>query len=471
MAAYFKVHTGNYTGRPSINFSSWEKKAEGYLHKSSNSTWGVVNEFVDVQQNHGALIREIGAKSVVVLKNANSALPLNKPASIAIIGRDAQDDPDGPNACVERACINATVAMGWGSGTAEFPYLVSPATALKTRTTADGTAFFNTTSNWDLAQAQAVARNASVAIVFATAHAGEDFVFVDGNKGDRNNLTLWDNGDALIRAVAAVNNNTIVVLHTAGPVILGYAKAHPNVTAILWAGYPGQESGNSLVDVLYGDVNPQGRSPFTWGESVEDYGAQLLFTAPDPRNPTQTFDEGVFIDYRHFQRAGIAPTWEFGFGLSYTTFDYSKIKITVHNGGANGTATPVPAQVVSEGRRSPALTFGKLDTTVAGNLAPAGFQRISPYVYPWLSGPNVTLSRGTPGSQQQQQPAAATNGSGQPLLPAGGAPGGNLKLYDVLYTIIAEIRNTGKVAGTEIPQLVSLSSSFFNIFFFISFFF
>jgi len=445
MAAYFKVHTGSFIARPEINFSSWEKKAEGYMHPSSNSSWGVVNEFVDVQGNHAALIREIGAKSIVLLKNENAALPLKKPASIAVIGRDAQDDPLGPNACIERACINATVAMGWGSGTAEFPYLISPSTALKARAAADGTTFTSIFGNWDLVQAQTAARGASVAIVFATAHAGEDFVFVDGNKGDRNNLTLWDNGDSLIRAVAAVNNNTIVVLHTAGPVVLEYAKAHPNVTAILWAGYPGQESGNGLADVLYGDINPQGRSPFTWGKSVEDYGAQLLFNAPNPRNPTQSFDEGVFIDYRHFQKAGIAPTWEFGFGLSYTKFDYAKLKVVAHTGNDTSTST----DVISEGRTEPAPTFGTLDRTVSANIPPAGFKKIWPYIYPWLSGPNVTIVQSSAGV------TPATNASMQPILPASGAPGGNPRLYDVMYTVSAEIKNTGTVLGTEIPQLVS----------------
>lgn len=117
---------------------------------------------------------------------------------------------------------------GWGSGTAEFPYLISPSRAIKTRAAADGTTFINTVSNWDLETAKAVASNASIAVVFVTAHAGENFVSVGGNAGDRNSLTLWDNGDALIKAVASVNPNTVVVMHTAGPVILGYAKAHPS---------------------------------------------------------------------------------------------------------------------------------------------------------------------------------------------------------------------------------------------------
>ena len=444
IAAYFKTHAGNYTARPDINFSSWTNQTMGYLHKSSKTGWTTVNRFVDVQADHAGVIREIGAKSVVLLKNARGALPLRAPASLAVIGRDAHDDPGGPNACEERACITGTVAMGYGSGTANFPYLVSPATALLRRATADGTRFVNTTGNWDLDAARAAARDAAVAVVFAAATAGENFISVDGNFGDRNNLTLWDNGEALIRAVASVNPNTVVVLHTPGPVDIEFARDHPNVTAILWAGLPGQESGNALVDVLYGASNPQGRSPFTWARSPADYGAQLLFNASDPRNPRQTFDEGVFIDYRHFQRsAAVAPTFEFGFGLSYTTFGYANLRVTFV-----GNASVTPAQVIMQGSTAPAPTYGTVNRSIAAHLAPAGFPKISPYVYPWLLNVTTINQTATP------PPTAMTNGSSQPILPAGGGPGGNPALYEVLYTISAEVTNTGAVAGTEIPQLV-----------------
>ncbi len=78
-----------------------------------------------------------------------------------------------------------------------------------------------------------------------------------------NDLTAWHEGDALVSAIAGVNNNTIVVVHSVGPLILEAWIDHPNVTAVLWAGLPGQEAGNSLVDVLYG-----GREHFLFGPSV-----------------------------------------------------------------------------------------------------------------------------------------------------------------------------------------------------------
>ena len=441
MAAYFKVRVGNYTARPEINFSASTKNAVGPLYSASNQSYTVVNEFVNVQRNHGELIREIGAKSIVLLKNEHDTLPLKRPISIAVIGEDAQDTPGGPNACPERNCTKGTLAMGYGSGTADYPYLISPATALKIQAASDNTSFTNISGNWDLDAAKAAASKASVAIVFAMAHAGENFITIDGNAGDRNNLTLWNGGDELIKAVASVNPRTIVVLHTVGPVVIEYAKKHPNITAILWAGLPGQESGNGLVDVLYGKVNPQGRSPFTWGESVKDYGAELLFQASNPVTPSQTFDEGVFIDYRHFDKANIEPTYAFGHGLSYTTFSYSDINVLVQNPTTYGAAA---------GLTSAAPTYGTVNREASANTVPAGFKKITPYVYPWLVN---NISTTGPVS-----PTAAVNGSAQPVLPAGGSPGGNTGLYDVVYTISAAIKNTGKVAGTEIPQLVSFIS-------------
>jgi beta-glucosidase len=175
MTAYFLVHTGNYTARPDINFSAWTNKTTGPLHPSSNSSITVVNEFVDVQANHAALIREIGAKSIVLLKNDRNILPLSSPASLAIIGDDAQDNPGGPNACPDRACLRGTTAMGYGSGTAEFPYLISPASAIMAYLAGTNTTVTNTSSNWDVPAAKLAASKAEVAIVFAGVTSGEGY--------------------------------------------------------------------------------------------------------------------------------------------------------------------------------------------------------------------------------------------------------------------------------------------------------
>ena len=103
------------------------------------------------------------------------------------------------------------------------------------------------------------------------------FVFINsvsGESNDRQNLSAWHGGDALVSAVAGQNKNTVVVVHSVGPIIMEEWVEHENVTAIVWAGLGGTETGNALVDVLYGAVNPSGRLPYTIAKSVDDYPAQ-----------------------------------------------------------------------------------------------------------------------------------------------------------------------------------------------------
>ncbi|PQE29236.1 putative beta-glucosidase protein [Rutstroemia sp. NJR-2017a BBW] len=434
MAAYYKV--GRDTAKVPVNFNSWNLSTYGYQHPQGPEGFTQINQHVNVQDHHASLIREIGAKSTVLLKNTKGALPLDGPRSIAIIGEDAHDNPAGPNACGDRGCNTGTLAMGWGSGTANFPYLISPVTALKAQAAKDDTRVRNVSNNYDFAAVAAAVKGAEAAIVFANANGGEAYITVDGNSGDRNNLTLWGGGDALINYVASIHKNTIVVLHTIGPVIIEAYKNHPNITAILWAGLPGQESGNSITDVLYGEVNPQAKSVFTWGKSREDYGTDVVYTTSS-QSPQLNFKEGNFIDYRHFDAANITPSYEFGFGLSYTTFSYSNLRVQREYARSY---TP------TKGYTSSAPTFGKIDYNASSAQFPPGFHKVPLYVYPYLDGPLVT-------NQSEQVPPHSKDSTPQPLLPAGGAPGGNPGLYDVLYTVTATITNTGKEFGTEIPQL------------------
>jgi len=175
----------------------------------------------------------------------------------------------------------------------------------------------------------------------------------------RNNITAWLNGDSLVRAVASQNNNTIVVVNSVGPLVLEPWIDHPNVTAVVWAGLGGTETGNALVDVIYGDKNPSGRLPYTIAKSLEDYPAQIVLGGDGEEILNITYSEGcvftlfflsvfqitlpliqktptvttmllflrLFVDYRHFDAKNITPRFEFGFGLSYTKFQYSDLNI------------------------------------------------------------------------------------------------------------------------------------------------
>ncbi|KAG8715739.1 hypothetical protein FRC09_016349 [Ceratobasidium sp. 395] len=284
------------------------------------------NSHVDVTGDHYELVREMGAASTVLLKNVNGALPLKKPITMSLIGSDAGPGTRGPNGYADQGGLDGTLAMGWGSGTANFTYLISPLEAIQQRAQADHTTVDWWLKDWDTAGAAAMVAGKDVAVVFIASDSGEEYITFDKNKGDRNNLTAWNNGDELIKAVAAVNNNTVVVAHSVGPLILEPWVDHPNVTAILWAGLPGQESGNSLVDVLYGMYNPSGKLPYTIARAPADYSAQVVYkdSSTQPQIP---YSEGLFIDYRWFDAKNITPRYEFGFGLSYTTFEYSKLNV------------------------------------------------------------------------------------------------------------------------------------------------
>ncbi|KAI8359791.1 glycoside hydrolase superfamily [Blakeslea trispora] len=277
--------------------------------------------FVNVQSNHKKLVREMGAASTVFLKNKGT-LPIDrtKISKIAVIGSDGGPDPNGIN-CVNHGCSNGTLAQGWGSGTSYFPYLIDPLAGLSDAV-GDNVRVVSSLDDWDLQKATDTAKDADYAFVFSNSDSGEEHVVVDGNVGDRNNISLWHNGDNLIKAVADANKNTIVVIHAVGAVLMPWID-HPNIKAVVWPGLQGQESGNTLADIVFGRVNPSGRLPYTIAKQASDFNVK-----PDP-SQNVVYSEKLLVGYKWFDHAKIEPLFSFGHGLSYTTFDYSKLKISV----------------------------------------------------------------------------------------------------------------------------------------------
>jgi beta-glucosidase len=164
------------------------------------------------------------------------------------------------------------------------------------------------------AAAISAARTAHTAVVFAWTRGKPDFAL----PGDQ---------DKLIEEVAAANPNTIVVLNVSQPIAMPWLD---HVKAVLQMWWPGDEGGWATANVLLGKVNPAGRLPFTWAKRLEDYAAT------DPAHPERsakgvkgatTFSEGVNVGYRWFDRQKTDPLFPFGFGLSYTTFAYSGLKV------------------------------------------------------------------------------------------------------------------------------------------------
>jgi beta-glucosidase-like glycosyl hydrolase len=448
MAAYFKV--GNAVeDQPDVNFNSWTYDTDGYRYAYGKEDYEQVNWHIDVRGDHASLIRNVAAKGTVLLKN-NGALPLNKPKFVAVLGEDAGSSGHGPNGCADHGCDSGTLAMGWGSGTSQFPYLITPDSAIQAQVVADGGRYESILDNYASESISAlVSQPGATCIVFGNSDSGEGYITVDGNEGDRNNLTLWQDADEVIRNVSSLCENTIVVLHTVGPVLLTEWYDHPNITAIVWAGLPGQESGNSLVDILYGKENPGGRSPFTWARKREDYGTDVMYV-PNNGNgpPQQEFSEGVYIDYRHFDKAGIEPVFEFGHGLSYTTFNYSNIRVS---------KKPVSEYKPTTGRTIKAPVLGNFSTELSDYKFPDTYRYISTFIYPYM---NTTTSLKAASMDPEYGrtdfiPEHALDGSPQPLVAASDetSPGGNRLLYDVVYEVTATISNTGHLAGDEVPQM------------------
>ena len=430
-----------------INFDSWTTDTFGNQHFFAMDGYGLINEHVDVRDEHANLVRQIGSASTVLLKNTNKTLPLTgKEKFTAVFGSDAGANPYGPNGCPDRACDNSTLAMGWGSGSANFPYLVTPDTAIQNEVLSHQGVYQSVTDDYAGTQILALASQASVAIVFANADSGEGYINVDGNEGDRNNLTLWKGGDTLVQNVSSLCNNTILVVHSTGPVLLGNYSDNPNITAILWAGVPGEQSGNSIADVLYGRVNPGAKLPFTLARTRADFGTDLLYKPNNGENaPQVAFTEGVFIDYRSLDKRDITPVYEFGYGLSYTTFSYSNLQITGNDGSIYTPTT---------GYTPPAPSYGNGSTDPADYQFPTNATPIMAYIYPYLNGTDLAKAANTSDyGDNSFIPPNSQNASAQPLLPAAGAPGGNPHLYDVLYQVRATITNTGDVAGEEVVQL------------------
>lgn len=280
---------------------------------------------VDVRGDHASLIREIGAAGAVLVKNVDNALPLKKPKYLNIYGYDAKT-PDAPWMTPARfgggydvnfgwTTFNGTLVTGGGSGSNTPSYLISPFEAIQRRVIQDGGMV-----RWDFASVNpTVYRNAEASLVFINAYASESF--------DRTELTN-EFSDNLVKNVAANCSNTIVVVHSAGIRVVDEWIDHPNITAVVFGLLPGQESGNSIVDVLYGDVPPSGRLPFTVAKKEKDYGSLLNSTISSGPFPQSNFTEGLYIDYRHFDKYNTTPRFEFGFGLSYSTFSYSDLVVS-----------------------------------------------------------------------------------------------------------------------------------------------
>lgn len=170
----------------------------------------------------------------------------------------------------------------------------------------------------DEAAATELAARSDVAVVFVRTREGE--------QQDSVSLSLPRNQDALVRSVAAANPNTIVVLGAGAPVLMPWAD---EVAAILHSYFGGQEQGHAIANVLFGDVNPSGKLPYTMAHSEDQYAAIGIGNpVHNESNLDVHYTEGLHLGYRGFDRHGLTPRFPFGHGLSYTTFNYDDLVVS-----------------------------------------------------------------------------------------------------------------------------------------------
>jgi beta-glucosidase len=264
------------------------------------------------------------AEAAVLLQNNGNLLPLNfhKLKSIAIIGDNATRKHCGGGLSSEikalyeitplealRRKFGAAVKINFAQG------YKKQSTFKEGNNTGQASA---DKVDWKLIdEAVKVAKESEVVIIFGGLN--HDF---DTESSDKQNMDLPYGQDVLIREVAKVNPNTVVVIIAGSPIKLSGIVYR--VPSILWSWFGGMEAGNAVADVLSGKVNPSGKMPFTLPVSLEQSPAHALGNFPG-RDLKVNYEEDILVGYRWFDTKKIAPQFPFGFGLSYTNFEFGAL--------------------------------------------------------------------------------------------------------------------------------------------------
>ncbi|KAI1245343.1 hypothetical protein MGN70_012233 [Eutypa lata] len=285
----------------------------------------------DVRADHAKIIREVGAAGTVLLKNVNGALPLKSEKNVGVFGNDAPYPTTGSvfhdtGVHPEEGYEMGTLDIGGGSGTVRHTDIITPLEAIREQVASIGGRVQVLLGNDEVAEGsfKTIYPVPDVCLLFLNAYATEGI--------DRASLDLQWNATRAVESTAALCNNTVVIVHGPGVVLMPWAD-NENVTAILSAHFPGDQTGNSIVDVLWGVTEPSGRLPYSLPKAAADAGPPIvnLTGVTGVVDWQSNFTEGQMIDYRYYDQNDIEPLYEFGFGLSYVPFempDSLKIQIT-----------------------------------------------------------------------------------------------------------------------------------------------
>lgn len=425
---------GQDEGFPKTNFDTNSNDAVGPLYPAAwpDSPTGIVNEFVQVQDDHHLIARQVAQEAITLLKNEDDLLPLSTARPLKVFGTAAKTNTDGANACADRNCNKGTLGQGWGSGTVDYMYLDDPISALNDQ--ADDVTFYNT----DTFPKVNGTTEEDVAIVFITSDAGENTYTVEGNHGDRDasKLSAWHNGDKLVKDAAAKYSSVIVVAQTVGQLVLEEWIDLPSVKSVLIAHLPGQEAGQTLANILFGDASPCGHLPYsiTYREGDMPSSVTDLIDNAFLNQPQDTYSEGLYVDYRYLNDQEIKPRYAFGHGLSYTTFSYTNATITK--------VTELDTLPPERPKKGTTLDYSQPIPEPSEGVVPDGFYRIPRYIYSWLTAKEAQAAADDAANEYGAYPDGY-NTDQKPGPRAGGGQGGNPALWDVAYKLSVKVTNDG----------------------------
>ncbi len=305
-----------------------------------------------VCEEHSAAARKIGADGIVLLKNEGDILPIdtNKVKKVLVVGENAVK----------------MMTVGGGSSSLKVKYEVSPLDGIKAAFAGKaevvyqrgyvgdvGGEYNGVTTGQNLSESRDVAT--LIADAVDAARDADYVIFVGGlNKsshqdaegGDRYSYGLPYGQDDVIEALSKVADKLVVVNVSGNAVAMPWL---PEVKAVLQDWYIGSEAGNSLADVLTGKVNPSGKLPFSYPVSLENTPIKTEIQYPGilkagEKIAQQSYDEGLYVGYRWYDKENIAPAFPFGYGLSYTSFEYGEVKLSASNmkqGGKIKVSVPI----------------------------------------------------------------------------------------------------------------------------------
>lgn len=429
------------------NFSSWTHHTYGQQYPYQH--FGAI-----VQQNFHAEARsvmndkvalETARQGIVLLKNKNRNLPIHKDDGVRrllIAGIAGGVDPNGFN-CRDQKCTDGTLTSGWGSASVNNPWVVTAQEAISRKARERGMLVDLSEDNWDLECTEELSDFADMTIVIVNSVSGEGYIEVDYNYGDRNNVSLWHNGDELIKRVTEGCKKTVVVIKAVGPVNMEKWIENDNVVAVLFVPPLGQFVGVAIAEVLFGEVNPSGKLPFTIAKKNLHY-ADIRYELGDCCDPQDTFERGVYLDYRFFDKHNIKPRFEFGYGLSYSKFLVTDLEIYEINPPSE--YLPCPSDYMPR--------FHTIEDDICDPedaLFPHDeMDPVPGFIYPYLYNEDV---RSLDEDDCYDYPKGYTPDQKCEAPLAGGGPGGNPALWETLYRVSAKVSNDGSIGGNYVAQL------------------